>query len=221
MAQWRKGEETMGGVPRRSGAGDRRARASASPRCRAACVRRSEEAAGELEAMRKQAKKQCRSQLEMQQKVIDKLSAESRLRRRLGGGGRQGPGAKTGGGGATRKASSARSTGTSCSGLRPQLAGGQQDLRSQFTGDRAHRRHVGSYGQQDARRLELRAARARHRASVDPFARGYAIITGATRRLRRGERRSQNLVHTTSLQGGRFLRRRRALSKFHDPTCRS
>src|SRR5207253_465985 len=104
--------------------------------------------------------------------------------------------------------------------LRPQLAAANKTFPSQFNPaiglivDT-----VGSYGSKTRGDFELRAAELGISASVDPFARGYAIITGSNQG---GFDVEEAAIVTTSLpynltaKGGRFFAYFGRLSKFHD-----
>ena len=78
---------------------------------------------------------------------------------------------------------------------------------------------VGSYGSNERGNFELRAAELGISASVDPFARGYAIITGSNQG---GFDVEEAAIVTTSLpynltfKGGQFFADFGRLSKFHD-----
>ena len=141
----------------------------------------SEELRRELEAMRKQLK-QMQEQLEKQQKLIDKLSAEKPAPAAP-------PAAVTAIPPAAKTAEAAAAdeerikrevTEHIMQRLRPQLAAANKTFPSQFNPaigliiDT-----VGSYGSKTRGDFELRAAELGVSASVDPFARGYAIITGS------------------------------------------
>src|SRR5437870_5994682 len=178
----------------------------------------SEELRRELEAMRKQLK-QMQDQLEKQQKLIDKLSAEKAAP----------PAAVTAKPPAAKTAEEAAAdeehlkrevTEHIMQRLRPQLAAANKTFPSQFNPaiglivDT-----VGSYGSKTRGDFELRAAELGISASVDPFARGYAIITGSNQG---GFDVEEAAIVTTSLpynltaKGGRFFADFGRLSKFHD-----
>jgi len=165
----------------------------------------SEELRRELEAMRKQLK-QMQEQLEKQQKLIDKLSAE-----------KQAPAAPPA---VDEERLKREVTEHIMQRLRPQLAAANKTFPSQFNPaiglivDT-----VGSYGSKTRGDFELRAAELGISASVDPFARGYAIITGSNQG---GFDVEEAAIVTTSLpynltfKGGRFFADFGRLSKFHD-----
>src|SRR5437016_6795652 len=181
----------------------------------------SEELRRELEAMRKQLK-QMQEQLERQQKVIDKLSAEKQAPAAPPAvGAAKAPGAKTAEEAAADEERLKREvTEHIMQRLRPQLAAANKTFPSQFNPaiglivDT-----VGSYGSKTRGDFELRAAELGISASVDPFARGYAIITG---RNQGGFDVEEAAIVTTSLpynltfKGGRFFADFGRLSKFHD-----
>ena len=181
----------------------------------------SEELRRELEAMRKQLK-QMQEQLERQQKLIDKLSAEKPAPAAP-------PAAVTAIPPAAKTAEAAAAdeerikrevTEHIMQRLRPQLAAANKTFPSQFNPaigliiDT-----VGSYGSKTRGDFELRAAELGVSASVDPFARGYAIITGSNQG---GFDVEEAAIVTTSLpynlgvKGGRFFADFGRLSKFHD-----
>src|SRR5438128_185678 len=181
----------------------------------------SEELRRELEAMRKQLK-QMQDQLEKQQKLIDKLSAEKAAPAAP-------PAAVTAKPPAAKTAEEAAAdeerlkrevTEHIMQRLRPQLAAANKTFPSQFNPaiglivDT-----VGSYGSKTRGDFELRAAELGISASVDPFARGYAIITGSNQG---GFDVEEAAIVTTSLpynltfKGGRFFADFGRLSKFHD-----
>src|SRR5919197_4990549 len=172
-----------------------------------------EELRRELEAMRKQLK-QMQEQLEKQQRLIDKLSAE-----------KPAPAAPPAAAKAPQAAPADEErlrrevTENIMRRLRPQLAAANKTFPSQFNPaigliiDT-----VGSYGSKTRGDFDFRAAELGISASVDPFARGYAILTGSPD----GFEVEEAAIVTTSLpynltaKGGRFFADFGRLSKFHD-----
>src|SRR2546422_157367 len=180
----------------------------------------SEELRRELEAMRKQLK-QMQEQLEKQQKLIDKLSTEKQAPAAPPAVAAKLPEAKTAEAAAADEERLKREvTEHIMQRLRPQLAAANKTFPSQFNPaiglivDT-----VGSYGSKTRGDFELRAAELGISASVDPFARGYAIITGSNQG---GFDVEEAAIVTTSLpynltaKGGRFFADFGRLSKFHD-----
>src|SRR5947199_5770553 len=180
----------------------------------------SEELRRELEAMRKQLK-QMQDQLEKQQKLIDKLSAEKAAPGPPAAVTAKPPAAKTAEEAAADEERLKREvTEHIMQRLRPQLAAANKTFPSQFNPaiglivDT-----VGSYGSKTRGDFELRAAELGISASVDPFARGYAIITGSNHG---GFGMEEAAIVTTSLpynltfKGDRFFADFGRLSKFHD-----
>src|SRR5437899_6917161 len=180
----------------------------------------SEELRRELEAMRKQLK-QMQEQLEKQQKLIDKLSAEKQAPAAPPAVATKPPESKTAEAAAADEERLKREvTENLMKRLRPQLAAANKTFPSQFNPaiglivDT-----VGSYGSKTRGDFELRAAELGISASVDPFARGYAIITGSNQG---GFDVEEAAIVTTSLpynltfKGGRFFADFGRLSKFHD-----
>ncbi len=220
---WRRGvreEEPMGRVPRRLGMAIAVLALGVATLPRGVRAQ-SEELRRELEAMRKQLK-QMQEQLEKQQKVIDKLSAEKQAPAAPPAvGAAKAPGAKTAEEAAADEERLKREvTEHIMQRLRPQLAAANKTFPSQFNPaiglivDT-----VGSYGSKTRGDFELRAAELGISASVDPFARGYAIITGSNQG---GFDVEEAAIVTTSLpynltaKGGRFFADFGRLSKFHD-----
>src|SRR5207302_2253116 len=171
-------------------------------------------------AMRKQLK-QMQEQLEKQQKLIDKLSAEKQAPAAAPAVAAKPPEAKTAEAAAADEERIKREvTEHIMQRLRPQLAAANKTFPSQFNPaigliiDT-----VGSYGSKTRGDFELRAAELGVSASVDPFARGYAIITGSNQG---GFDVEEAAIVTTSLpynltaKGGRFFADFGRLSKFHD-----
>ena len=181
----------------------------------------SEELRRELEAMRKQLK-QMQEQLERQQKLIDKLSAEKPAPAAP-------PAAVTAIPPAAKTAEAAAAdeerikrevTEHIMQRLRPQLAAANKTFPSQFNPaigliiDT-----VGSYGSKTRGDFELRAAELGVSASVDPFARGYAIITGSNQGgfdVEEAAIVTTSLPYNLTVKGGRFFADFGRLSKFHD-----
>src|SRR5437867_9344725 len=180
----------------------------------------SEELRRELEAMRKQLK-QMQDQLEKQQKLIDKLSAEKAAPAAP-------PAAVTAKPPAARTAEEAAAdeerlkrevTEHIMQRLRPQLAAANKTFPSQFNPaigliiDT-----VGSYGSKTRGDFQFRAAELGVSASVDPFARGYAIITGSPDGFDVEEAAivTTSLPYNLTVKGGRFFADFGRLSKFHD-----
>jgi len=181
----------------------------------------SEELRHELEAMRQQLK-QMQEQLKKQQQLIDKLSAEKQAPAAPAAPeAARAPGAETAEAAAADEERLKREvTEHIMQRLRPQLAAANKTFPSQFNPaiglivDT-----VGSYGSKTRGDFELRAAELGISASVDPFARGYAIITGSNQG---GFDVEEAAIVTTSLpynltfKGGRFFADFGRLSKFHD-----
>src|SRR3989441_4306715 len=78
--------------------------------------------------------------------------------------------------------------------------------------------NVFSYSEKDRGNFEFRAARLGGSASVDPFARGFAIITGSPDGFDVEEAAivTTSLPYNLTLKGGRFFADFGRLSKFHD-----
>ena len=78
--------------------------------------------------------------------------------------------------------------------------------------------NVFSYSEKDRGNFEFRAAELGLSASVDPFARGYAIITGSPDGFDVEEAAivTTSLPYNLTLKGGRFFADFGRLSKFHD-----
>src|SRR5919197_923132 len=172
-----------------------------------------EELRRELEAMRKQLK-QMQEQLEKQQRLIDKLSAE-----------KPAPAAPPAAAKAPQAAPADEErlrrevTENIMRRLRPQLAAANKTFPSQFNPaigliiDT-----VGSYGSKTRGDFQFRAAELGVSASVDPFARGYAIITGSPDGFEVEEAAAvtTSLPYNLTVKGGRFFADFGRLSKFHD-----
>src|SRR5437773_10394978 len=180
----------------------------------------SEELRRELEAMRKQLK-QMQEQLEKQQKLIDKLSAEKQAPAPPAAVTAIPPAAKTAEAAAADEERIKREvTEHIMQRLRPQLAAANKTFPSQFNPaigliiDT-----VGSYGSKTRGDFELRAAELGISASVDPLARGYAIITGNNQGCFDVEEAAiltTSLPYNLTVKGARFFADFGRLSKFHD-----
>src|SRR5437667_8864451 len=179
----------------------------------------SEELRRELEAMRKQLK-QMQEQLERQQKLIDKLSAEQQAPAAPPAVAAKPPEAKTAEAAAADEERLKREvTEHIMQRLRPQLAAANKTFPSQFNPaigliiDT-----VGSYKSKERGDFEFRAAELGVSASVDPFARGYAIITGSPDGFDVEEAAivTTSLPYNLTFKGGRFFADFGRLSKFHD-----
>jgi hypothetical protein len=103
--------------------------------------------------------------------------------------------------------------------VQPSLAAANKTFPSQFNPaiglilDNAF-----SYSEKDRANFEFRAAELGLSASVDPFARGYAIITGSNDGFEVEEAAivTTSLPYSLTLKGGRFFADFGRLSKFHD-----
>jgi hypothetical protein len=176
----------------------------------------------ELEAMRKQLR-QMQEQIKRQQQVIDKLSAEkpppTGTAPPVTTAARP-PEAKTAEAAAADEERLRRQiTENIMRRLQPQLAAANKTFPSQFNpAIGLILDNVASYKDKERGDFEFRAAELGISASVDPFARGYAIITGAPD----GFEVEEAAIVTTSLpynltaKGGRFFADFGRLSKFHD-----
>src|SRR6184192_4361916 len=179
----------------------------------------SEELRRELEAMRKQLK-QMQEQLERQQKLIDKLSAEKQAPAAPPAVAAKPPEANTAEAAAADEERLKREvTENLMKRLRQQLAAANKTFPSQFNPaiglivDT-----VGSYGSKTRGDFELRAAELGISASVDPFARGYAIITGSNQGgfdVEEAAIVTTSLPYNLTVKGGRFFADFGRLSKFH------
>jgi hypothetical protein len=178
-----------------------------------------EELRRELEAMRKQLR-QMQEQIEKQQKLIDKLSAEREAPAPPAPPVAAAPGAKPPEVTAADEERLRRQiTENIMRRIRPQLAAANKTFPSQFNPaigliiDT-----VGSYGSKTRGDFEFRAAELGLSASVDPFARGYAIITGAPDGFDVEEAAivTTSLPYNLTVKGGRFFGDFGRLSKFHD-----
>src|SRR5437016_6305685 len=172
----------------------------------------------ELEVMRKQLR-QMQEQMKEQQELIDKLSAEKQAPAAPPTA--QVPATKT----AEEKAADEERlrreiTASIMRRVQPQIAAANKTFPSQFNPaigliiDT-----VGSYGSKTRGDFELRAAELGISASVDPFARGYAIITGSNAGgfdVEEAAIVTTSLPYNLTVKGGRFFADFGRLSKFHD-----
>jgi DNA-binding protein YbaB len=175
----------------------------------------------ELEAMKQQLR-QMQEQIKKQQELIDKLSAEKQEPKRAA------PSVTaeaTGGKSAEATAADEERlkrqiTENIMHRLQPQLAAANKTFPSQFNPaigliiDT-----VGSYGSQTRGDFQFRAAELGVSASVDPFARGYAIITGSSSSgfdVEEAAIVTTSLPYNLTVKGGRFFADFGRLSKFHD-----
>lgn len=167
----------------------------------------------ELEAMRKQLR-QMQEQLKKQQELIDKLSAE-----------KQTPAApakaeKTPEEKAADEERLRRDvTASIMRRVQPQLAAANKTFPSQFNpAIGLILDNVASYGSETRGDFDFRAAELGISASVDPFARGYAIITGSSDGFDVEEAAivTTSLPYNLTVKGGRFFADFGRLSKFHD-----
>jgi hypothetical protein len=179
----------------------------------------SDELRRELETMRKQLR-QMQEQIKKQQQVIDKLSAEKQVAAPAAPAAAKAeqPAAETA---ATNEERLKRQiTESIMRRVQPQLSAANKTFPSQFNPaigliiDT-----VGSYGSKTRGDFELRAAELGVSASVDPFARGYAIITGSNSSgfdVEEAAIVTTSLPYNLTLKGGRFFADFGRLSKFHD-----
>jgi len=166
----------------------------------------------ELEAMRKQLR-QMQEQLKKQQELIDKLSAE-----------KQPPAEKPPTKTAEEKAADEERlrreiTASIMKRVQPQLAAANKTFPSQFNpAIGLILDNVASYGSKTRGDFDFRAAELGISASVDPFARGYAIITGSEDGFDVEEAAivTTSLPYNLTVKGGRFFADFGRLSKFHD-----
>jgi hypothetical protein len=173
----------------------------------------SEDLKRELEAMRKQLR-QMQEQLRKQQDLIDKLSAEKQ------------PPAPAHAAPATAATAGEQEerlkrqiTENLMRRIQPQLTAANKTFPAQFNPaigliiD-----NVASYSQKERGDFEFRAAELGVSASVDPFARGYAIITGSPDGFEVEEAAivTTSLPYNLTFKGGRFFADFGRLSKFHD-----
>jgi hypothetical protein len=178
-----------------------------------------EELRRELEAMRQQLK-QMQEQLKRQQQLIDKLTTEKPAGAPATAATPAAPGAKTAEATAADQERLKREiTENLMRRIQPQLAAANKTFPSQFNPaigliiD-----SVGSYGSKTRGDFQFRAAELGVSASVDPFARGYAIITGSPDGFDVEEAAivTTSLPYNLTLKGGRFFADFGRLSKFHD-----
>jgi len=170
----------------------------------------------ELEAMRKQLR-EMQEQIKKQQELIDKLSAQQKA-----------PPAPSTAQAPTKTAEEKAAdeerlrreiTASIMRRVQPQLAAANKTFPSQFNPaigliiDT-----VGSYGSKTRGDFQFRAAELGLSASVDPFARGYAIITGSQDSFDVEEAAivTTSLPYNLTVKGGRFFADFGRLSKFHD-----
>jgi hypothetical protein len=174
----------------------------------------SEDLRRELEAMRKQLR-QMQEQLKKQQDLIDKLSAQQA--------------APTAPAKAAEKTAEEKAadeerlrreiTASIMKRVQPQLAAANKTFPSQFNpAIGLILDNVASYGSKTRGDFEFRAAELGISASVDPFARGYAIITGSDNGFEVEEAAivTTSLPYNLTVKGGRFFADFGRLSKFHD-----
>ena len=169
----------------------------------------SEELRRELEAMRQQIK-QMQEQLKKQQQLIDKLSAERQAPAAPPAAAAAQPPAAT-----TAEAAAADEerikrevTENIMRRLRPQLAAANKTFPSQFNpAIGLILDNVASYKEKERGDFEFRAAELGISASVDPFARGYAIITGSSDGFEVEEAAivTTSLPYNLTVKGGRFF----------------
>ena len=170
----------------------------------------SEELRRELEAMRRQLR-QMQEQLKKQQEVIDKLSAE-----------KQPAPPKTVEAPATADEERVRRqiTENIMRRIQPQLTAANKTFPAQFNpAIGLILDNVASYSQKERGDFEFRTAELGLSASVDPFARGYAIITGSNSSAFDVEEAAivtTSLPYNLTVKGGRFFADFGRLSKFHD-----
>ena len=172
----------------------------------------SEDLRRELEAMRKQLR-QMQEQLKKQQELIDKLSAEKQPL----------PAVKTEKTAEEKAADEERLrreiTASIMKRVQPQLAAANKTFPSQFNpAIGLILDNVASYGSKTRGDFEFRAAELGLSASVDPFARGYAIIIGSEDGFEVEEAAivTTSLPYNLTVKGGRFFADFGRLSKFHD-----
>jgi hypothetical protein len=182
----------------------------------------SDELRGELEAMRKQLR-QMQEQLRKQQQLIDKLSAEKQVPPSgpaPGAAVTTAPGAKTAETAAADEERLRREiTEKIMRRIQPQLAAANKTFPSQFNpAIGLILDNVASYKDNERGNFDFRAAELGISASVDPFARGYAIITGAPDGFSVEEAAivTTSLPYNLTVKGGRFFADFGRLSKFHD-----
>jgi hypothetical protein len=171
----------------------------------------SEEMRRELEAMKQQLR-QLQDQIKKQQGVIDKLSGAKKVEVPQAA---AAPPATA----ADEERLKRQVTENIMRRLQPQLSAANKTFPAQFNPalgliiDT-----VGSYSRKDRANFEFRAAELGLSASVDPFARGYAILTGSPDGFEVEEAAivTTSLPYNLTLKGGRFFADFGRLSKFHD-----
>ncbi len=104
--------------------------------------------------------------------------------------------------------------------IQPSLAAANKTFASQFNPSIGLIiDSVGSYGSKTRGDFELRAAEIGISASIDPFARGYAILTGSNQggfEVEEAAIVTTSLPYNLTVKGGRFFADFGRLSKFHD-----
>ena len=173
----------------------------------------SEDMRREVEAMKQQLR-QLQDQIKKQQAVIDKLSGEKKAE--IPAPAAAPPAATTA---ADEERIKRQVTENIMRRLQPQFAAANKTFPSQFNPaiglivDT-----VGSSSRKDRANFEFRAAELGVSASVDPFARGYAIITGSPDGFDVEEAAivTTSLPYNLTFKGGRFFADFGRLSKFHD-----
>jgi hypothetical protein len=173
----------------------------------------------ELEAMRKQLR-QMQEQMKKQQELIDKLSAERQPPAAAPPPAAKAPEEKPAEAATADEERLRRQiTENIMRRIQPQIAAANKTFPSQFNPaigliiDT-----VGSYGTKTRGDFQFRAAELGLSASVDPFARGYAIITGSSDGFDVEEAAivTTSLPYNLTVKGGRFFADFGRLSKFHD-----
>src|SRR5215813_7987772 len=166
----------------------------------------------ELEAMKHQLQ-QLQQKIEKQEAVIDKLTAERRAAPAVAPAKPEAPPTD-------EERLKKEVTENVMRRIQPSLAAANKTFPSQFNPaigliiDT-----VASYRGQQGGNFELRAAELGLSASVDPFARAWAIITGSSEDgfdLEEAAIATTSLPYNLSVQGGRFFADFGRLSKFHD-----
>src|SRR5262245_19916216 len=167
----------------------------------------------ELEAMKHQLE-QLQQRIQKQEAVIDKLTAERRQPAAAT------PSAKSEGAPTDEERLKKEVTENVMRRIQPSLAAANKTFPSQFNPA------IGlivdtvfSYKGQQGGNFELRAAELGLSASVDPFARAWAIITGSSENgfeVEEAAIATTSLPYNLSVQGGRFFADFGRLSKFHD-----
>jgi hypothetical protein len=181
----------------------------------------SDELRRELEAMRKQLR-QMQEQLKKQQQLIDELSAEKQVPPpgAPGATAARGPGVKAAeAASADEERLRTEITEKIMRRIQPQLAAANKTFPSQFNpAIGLILDNVASYADKERGNFEFRAAELGLSASVDPFARGYAIITGSPDGFSVEEAAivTTSLPYNLTVKGGRFFADFGRLSKFHD-----